>query len=794
MISNYLKSALRNLFKNRVHSFINIAGLSVGMAVALVIGLWVWDEVSYNKNFEHYNHIAQVWQNQTTDGEIYSQVAVPYVMGEELRNSYGDNFRYVTMSSWNMSHILSTGELKVTSSGSFMEPQATEMLSLKMLKGTRSALTDPHSLILSASAAKALFGDAEPLDKLVRIDNRHDVKVTGVYEDLPANSEFNDMKFVAPWKLYIDNNNWKEKYSDPWRNNSFQTFVQIADNVDMEAVSAKIRDVKLYKVSKSEVQYKPQIFLLPMRKWHLYSRFKNGINAGGRIESVWLFGIIGFFVLLLACINFMNLSTARSEKRAREVGVRKALGSRRAQLIQQFVIESLLATFLSFAGGVFLAGLLLPVSNSVTGKNMQILWTNPVFWLSGIILCVLTGLLASSYPALYLSAFRPVKVLKGTFRTGVWGSLPRKVLVVLQFSVSAALIISTVVVLRQIEYSKQRPVGYNRDALLIVPVVTEEIHKHFDAVSNELKASGAIADMAEASGATTYIDEFDSGFDWPGRSPSQNANLGAVFVSSGFGKTVGWHIKEGSDFSGNPGADTNALVLNETAVKYMGLKEPVGKVIHWDGRAYNLIGVVNNMVMQSPYQSVEPTVFVMDGNPQPIVHIRLNPTAPPEKSMAGIAAVFKKYNPAQPFSYRFINEEFARKFSEEERIGKLGGFFTILAIFISCLGLFGIASFMAEQRTRELGIRKVLGASVFSLWQLLSKDFVVLVSVALLIAIPVTHYFMAQWLARYHYHTEMSWWIFGLTALSVLLITLLTVSVQTLKAAWMNPVKSLKTE
>ena len=794
MLKNYFKIAWRNLVKNKAHSFINITGLSVGMAVALLIGLWIDSELSFNKDFDNYNRVAQVMQNQTFNGEVGSQTAVPYPMGEELKKSYGSDFKYVSMASWTYDHILASGETKITKSGTFFEPAITEMLSLKMLKGSRAALNTGNSVIISAGTAKALFGDHDPLEKLVKIDNRFNVVVTGVYADLPDNSSFNRVTFIAPWKLFIDSASWPEKLSNPWRANAFQTFVQLADNADMGRVSAKIKEVKIRKCSKDDAAFKPAVFLQPMSKWHLYSEFKNGVNAGGKIEFVWLFGLIGFFVLLLACINFMNLSTARSEKRAKEVGIRKAIGSLRGQLVKQFFSESLMIAFFAFIFSLLLVQLGLPFFNELADKKITVLWSNPLFWLAGLAFTVLTGLIAGSYPALYLSSFKPIKVLKGAFRVGRFASVPRKVLVVLQFSVSVILIIGTVVVFRQVQFAKNRPVGYSRDGLITAYLATDDIHKHFDAVRNELKNSGAVTEIAESSGTAAQINEVDNGFSWKGKAPSVQGNFGVVFISHEFGKTIDWKFKEGRDFSRDFGTDSTGIILNETAAKFMGLKHPVGETIEWDGQTFHVLGVVKDMVMQSPYEPVFRTVFVMAYTGQNIINIRINPALSSHKALADIEKVFKKYNPAQPFEYKFVDDLYAKKFGDEERVGKLAGFFAFLAIFISCLGLFGMASFMAEQRVKEIGVRKVLGASTFNLWQLLSKDFFLLIIISLLIASPLAYYFMDGWLQQYQYRSVISWWIFGVAALGAIIITILTVSFQAIKAAIANPVKSLRTE
>jgi ABC-type antimicrobial peptide transport system permease subunit len=568
--------------------------------------------------------------------------------------------------------------------------------------------------------------------------------------------------------------------------------VQLADHADVDQVSAKIKEVKLRRVTKQDAAFKPEVFLHSMPRWHLYDEFKNGVNVGGRIEFVWLFGIIGFFVLLLACINFMNLSTARSEKRAKEVGIRKAIGSLRGQLIRQFFAESLLVTLLAFVLSLLLVELALPVFNEVADKKMSIMWTSPLFWLLGIGFTLVTGLLAGSYPALYLSSFKPVQVLKGRFRAGRLANILRKALVVLQFSVSVLLIIGTIVVFNQIQYAKNRPIGYSREGLLAIVMVTDQIHAHFGAVRNELKNSGTVSEIAESSSATTYVDEEDNGFSWEGKDPSLNGDFGVVFVSTDFGKTTGWQFKEGRDFSRDFATDSSAIIFNETAVKFAGLTHPVGKTIMWDGRPYHIIGVVKDMVMQSPYEPVFRTVFVNNQDAQPVVNIRINPLASPHEALTKIESVFKKYNPTQPFEYHFIDDEYAKKFGDEKRIGTLASFFAGLAIFISCLGLFGMASFMAEQRIKEIGVRKVLGASVFSLWKLLSREFVVLVLVAFLISAPLAYYLMSKWLAAYTYRSDLSWWIFAATATGAIIITLATVSFQAIKAALANPVNSLK--
>jgi putative ABC transport system permease protein len=793
MIKNYFKTAWRNLIKSKGYSAINIGGLAVGMAVAMMIGLWIWDELSFDKYHKNYDRIARVMQHQLFNGEIKSQFSNPPVLSAEIRSKYGSDFKYVLQSSWNFQHTLAYGEKKLLKSGIFFERQAPDMLSLKILKGTADGLKEMNSIMLSEPVAKAYFGNEDPINKILRLDNKADVKVTAVYEDLPYNTFFRELSFILPWELYLDQNPWIKQNENPWGNNFTQTFALLNDNADMEKVSAKIKNVKYDAVGPEEKKFKAAIFLQPMKNWHLRDEFKNGVNVGGRIQYVWLFGIVGLFVLLLACINFMNLSTARSEKRAREVGVRKAIGSARGQLIVQFFSESFLVVIFAFALSLLLVILFLPFFNEVADKKISMFWVNPVFWLMGIGFSVFTGLVAGSYPALYLSSFQPVKVLKGTFRVGRFASIPRKVLVVMQFSVSVVLIIGTIVVFKQIQHAKNRPVGYNKQSL-VWSSTNEVLHSKFEALRNELKSSNAIVEIAESSSSVTEVWNSNGGFMWEGKDPNQAVDFPNTGVTPEYGKVIGWQIKEGRDFSREFATDSSAFILNESAVKFIGLKDPVGKTITWDDKPFQVIGIVKDMLVESAYQPIRASMYHYTKDQGNILAMKINPALSASDALGKIENIFKKYDPATAFEFKFVDEDFAKKFGDEERIGKLASVFAMLAVFISCLGLFGLASFVAEQRTKEIGIRKVVGASVFNLWQLLSKDFVFLVIIACAIAVPLAWYGMSKWLQQYDYRAAISWWIFVAAVAGALLITILTVSFQAIKAALTNPVKSLRTE
>ncbi len=794
MIRNYFKVAWRNLAKNKAYSFINITGLATGMAVAMLIGLWLHDELAFNKSFRNYDRIVQVMQSQNLGGLIFTQNQVPAPLGQELRLTYGSHFKYLVSSTTAESHVVAFKDKKFNEKGRFMEPQAPEMLMLDMVRGTRGGLSEPASVLLSESTAHILFGTNDPINQVVTLDNHMAVKVTGVYRDLPRNSAFANTGFIAPWELFVTQVAYGKKNREEWNNNFVEVFGQIVDQASVSAVSARIRNARLDKLSGEARNGKPAVFLDPMSRWHLYSEWKDGINTGGRIQYVWLFGIVGAFVLFLACINFMNLSTARAEKRAREVGVRKAIGSLRGQLIGQFFSESSLVVLLAFVIGLGCVRIGLTFFNEVADKDMVMPWNNAWFWLIALAFCLVTGLLAGSYPALYLSSFKAVNVLKGTFRSGRLGYVPRQVLVVVQFTVSVTLIIGTAIVFRQIQFTKERSVGYDRSGLVMVDMPTLDIHNHFESFRNELLETNAIVEVTKTTTPLTEKRQNETGFTWRGKDVNRDRPFVTFGVTHEFGKTVGWEITRGRDFSRAHSTDALAVILNEEAVRFMGLKNPVGETIKWGDQPLHVIGVVKGMVMESPYEPVQHAIYYIAPWPAYVLTMRLRPGAGVTNALDKIEKVFKKYAPAVPFDYRFLDQEYEAKFRAEERIGQLAGFFTVLATFISCLGLFGLASYVAALRTREIGVRKVMGASVWNVWALLSRDFILLVLVALLIASPVAYYVLSGWLQRYEYRTGVPWSVFVWSGAGALAITMLTVSFQSLKAALMDPVKSLRAD
>ncbi len=803
MFKNYFKIAWRNLIKNKIYSFINIGGLAIGMAVAMLIGLWVYDEVTFNKTHENYENVAQI-RRYFTDPNTHETNGVNnmhYPMASILRSDYKQYFKHVVMAWWPSDYSVSAADKKISRKGEFMDAGGLDMLSLKMLKGNYASLNDMHSIILSKSTAEAFFGKDDPINKSLKIDNRIDVIVTGVYEDIATNSNYAEMQFFAPWNLWVASNSWIQQTENSWDNSSFPIFVQLQPNVSMETANAAIKDFFYNSIPKEVatgmIKYNEHAFLYPMKDWHLYSDFKNGLPNGGRITFVWLFGIVGIFVLLLACINFMNLSTARAEKRAKEVGIRKAIGSLKKQLIQQFLSESFLVVFLAFILSLLFILLSLPWFNGLADKKISLPFSNPLFWLFNLAFIIITALLAGAYPSFYLSSFQPVKVLKGSIRLGRFAALPRKVLVVIQFTVSVILVIGTIVVYRQIMFAQNRPIGYNREGLITISKNDPNYEGKLDVLRSELLNTGMVTDMELSSSPLTQIGNNSSDFDWIGKQPREYS-FAVTNVSYGFGKMVGWQFIAGRDFSKAFATDTTKVIINETAAKDMGFKNPIGQFIKIAGgtQSRQIVGVIKDMVMGSPYEPEKRAIFFLDAkyNTASQIDIKIKPTVSANKALPKIEAVFRNIVPSAAFDYKFVDEEYAKKFGQEQRIGKLSTFFAVLAIIISCLGLFGLASFVAEQRNKEIGIRKVVGASIFSIWNLLSKEFIGLVIISLLIAGPIAYYFMHNWIIQYTYHANISWWIFAAAGAGALVITLFTVSFQAIKAAIANPVKSLRTE
>lgn len=795
MYKSYVIIAWRNLLKNRGYAFINIGGLAIGMSVAILIGLWIYDELSFNQYHSRYNRIAQVYRKDKHEGEIFMNTAHVTGLGTLLKNDYSNFFERVAMvRARTEERVLANGQRKFTETGFFIQPDGPPMLSLRILSGSIEGLGDMNSILLSSTVAKKLFGDRDPVGQTVSMDETWDLRVTGVYEDIPMNSDFHEASYLASLDRYLSG--WATL--DAWDNYHMYIYVELKPGVEVGEVNSVIKDAMLSHISVEEAKSRaPQVVLHPMKRWHLYSEWENGVPVMSKeLVAVCYYAAIGIFVLLLACINFMNLSTARSEKRAKEVGIRKSIGSLRSQLVQQFYGESFMVSVFAFSLAMVIVQVSLPWFNGVSGKSISIPTHEVWFWLMSFAFVVLTGLLAGMYPAVYLSSFSPVKVLKGTFNSGKRGATPRRMLVVVQFSVSILLTIGTIIIYQQLQYAKSRPVGYDRSHLIGLRTASPEYRGKYEVLRNELKNTGAVIDIAEANYPITDTRGWNPGFSWGDRTYQQSFNT--IYVSYDYGKTIGWQFIDGRDFSRAVASDTMGVVINESAAKIFGIERPVGEYFKWspgtNRGTFQILGVVKDMVKGSPYEMTFPSVIFLSREDMQWLYVRLNPEVNLRDALGKVEKVFSTIIPSAPFDYTFADEAYAAKFLAEERVGKLATLFSVLAILISCLGLFGLAAFTVERRTKEIGIRKVLGATMASLWQMLSREFIVLVLVACFIAVPLGYYFMNTWLQQFVYRMPLRWEVFAISCAGGILITIVTVSFQAVKAALANPVESLRSE
>ncbi|MGF6849391.1 putative ABC transport system permease protein [Chitinophaga sp. W3I9] len=795
MLKTHFRTAWRGIRRNKVYSALNILGLASGMAAALLIGLWVYVQVSYDRFLPGYQQVYKVRYNTNNNGEINTSNSTNLPLAQALKEDFPE-IKYVAQTDWMGPHPLSVGDKRINVNGAMAGSDFLKIFQYSFIQGNAgTALSDPYSIVLSQTTAVALFGQEDPVGKMVRIDNSHDLRVSGILKDLPANSTF-QFSFIVPFAYYSATDEGVKNSLDDWNNNSFQTFVALQPNISYADLAPKIKGVLVKHSPKYFGQTKAALFLEPLKDWHLFSEYRNGVATSGLIDYVKMFALIGILILVIACINFTNLSIARSEKRAREVGIRKAIGSRRKDLILQFLTESMTLTLVAFLLSLLLVVLVLPAFNNLTHTTISIPFANGLFWLAMAGYVLFTGLLSGSRPAFYLSSFNPVKVLKGSMQAGKGGNLPGKVLVVVQFTCSIILIISTIIIYQQIQHARNRPVGYDASRLLMTDA-TGDLTRNYEAFKNEIMGTGVISSVTKSSSPVTELWASNSVTDWSGRLPGETLSLAVIGVSDAdYFKTLGMKMVNGRNFTGNQGADSLSVVLNEAAVKRMRYKDPINQIITWhtvEQRA-TVIGVVKDALMLSPFSGSVPTIFVYEPGWSNVVTYRLSPHVNTQAALAKLAPVFNRYNPTIPFQYRFVNESYAAKFDFESLIGKLAGIFASLAIMISCVGLFGLASYVAEKRTKEIGIRKVLGASIPQVWLLLSKDFLLLVLISCLIASPVAYHYLQNWLTKYEYRITISPVAFVLAAMAAILITVFTVSFQAIKAAIANPVKSLRSE
>jgi ABC-type antimicrobial peptide transport system permease subunit len=789
MFKNYLKTAWRNIIRTFGYSALNILGLAIGMAVALLIGLWVYNQYSYDKFLPEYQSVYRVQRNFDSNGDTLTFQTTSLKLADALRTQIPE-IEYVAESDWTGNHGLNVGDKKLYMGGAIAGTDFFKIFQYPFIQGNaNSAFKDPYSIVLTQFFAKSLFGNEDAMNKMVRFDNAHNLKVTGIIKDVPRNATFSFNYVVPSSYAYAVNPSLKADGLRSFGNNNLQIFVKLKPGISYTQVAPKIRNIEHTEEGNINAM-SSYVTLQPMERWHLYSNYVNGKDTEGFLTYVRMFSIIGLLVLIIACINFINLTTARSEKRAKEVGVRKAIGSQRKDLVIQFLIEAFLLTTIAFVFAVSFALMSLPAFNTLTESHISIPLGNIYFWLLMVGSLLVTALLAGSKPAFYLSSFNPVKVLKGTMQAGK-SSLSRKVLVVIQFSCSIALIISTVIIYQQIQYAKSRPTGYSLNRLMSTNM-NDDLNKNFTALKNELIVKGIVSSVTTATSPATDIWWHSDVDQWPGKNPGETIEMGTIFVSEDYFKTLGMRMNDGRDFSN--AYDSTSVIFNEAAIKRMRIKNPVGQKINWQGKELTISGVVKDALMISPFKTADPSMFLCSFEPQGNLIYRLSPNIKTQNAIAKLTTIFNKYDPAYPYDYSFSDADYASKFNLEQLIGKLAGLFAALAIFISCLGLFGLAAYVAEQRTKEIGIRKVLGASVQQVWMLLSKDFIVLVLISCLIAAPISFYFLHNWLMNYDYRISIGAGVFLLVALIAIFITIITVSFQAIRAAVANPIESLRAE
>ena len=710
----------------------------------------------------------------------------PKIMAETIKKDYPE-VEAVTRHFYENTFLFSQGDKNIKSNGTIVDPSFLMIFSFPLVEGNvETVLDDVNSLVVTEKFAKKMFGDTPAVGQIVKVDNADTFKVTGILKDLPINNDFN-FEYLMPWS-YLKQKGYDDKN---WNNNSIATYVLLKEGTNYDVFSNKIRSLR-----KAHDKDSPDMvtFLYPFTRSHLYSEFENGVEVGGLIDIIRLFTIIAIIVLLIACINFMNLSTARSEKRAKEVGVRKVVGARKKALIWQFLGESILISLLAASVALVVIIIALPSFSELINTDLTLDWKNPWFWCISLAIVLATGTLAGSYPALYLSAFKPSAVLKGTFKKMNALIAPRKILVVVQFSVAIILITATIVVKQQINNVQNRKLGYSKDQLVYVQM-EGDVEKNYASIKSELLDGGIATSITKTNSPITKSWSNSWDIEWPGKSPENNTLVHRMPADDAFIKTMGLKLIEGRDFDLNKyPTDSTAVILNESAVELMGFDNPLGQTIKDNGLDWHVVGVVKDFVYNSPFQKIEPMIIEGAKAWFNMVHIKYNSSNSILENLASTEAIFKKYNPNYPFNYEFVDEDYAKKFITEERIEKLASLFTMLTILISCLGLFGLASYMAQNRIKEIGVRKVLGASVGGITALLSKDFLKLVLISLVIAIPISWYAMDQWLQDFAYKIDLSWWIFALSGALALTIAFMSVSYQAIMAAKSNPVKSLRTE
>ena len=785
MFRNYLKTTFRNLWKNKGYTFLNIFGLAIGIACAALIFLWVEDEVSFNDYFTNRDNLYKVKDQQTYDGNTFTFDATPGPMAQGIKSDI-PGIKNIARTTWGNNVLFSLEDKPIFEQGLYVDSPFLTMFHLQFIQGNAlNAFAQLHSLVISETMAVKFFNTTNVIGKTLKVDNKEDYVISGVIKDLPNNVSFK-FDWLSPFKIYEDQNKWLQN----WGNNGVVTYVETQPSANVDEINKKLYGY----IQTKQKEASARMSIYPMSRWRMYDSFENGKEIPGRIKYVNLFGLIAWIILIIACINFMNLSTARSEQRAREVGVRKVLGAGKGKLKGQFIGESLIMALISAIIAVIIIYLSLPAFNSLVEKHLALQLSNPLHIAALLSIALICGLVAGSYPAFYLSSFNPIMVLKGLkLKSSGSAGFIRKGLVVIQFSISIILIISTILIYQQIFHVKERDLGYNKQDLIYVQL-QGNMKQHFNAIKNELLSTGLVKDASLSNSRVLNLGSNTGDFSWEGKEPNKQVLITVEGVSPEYISTMDMHLKNGRDFYPDAKGDSNNIIINETLANLITKKDAVGSILTNGGQNYTVVGVIKDFIYNDMYSPGSPLILFSDTSNTNFLSIRFKTGSNLTTALSKVENVIKSANPGFPFEYKFVDEQFDQLFKTETLIGKLASVFAVLAIFISCLGLFGLAAYTAERRTKEIGIRKVLGASAKGLAGLLSKDFLKLVAISCLISFPIAWWIMNNWLESYAYRIKISWMIFIIAGLLALLIALLTVSFQAIKAAIANPVKSLRSE
>ncbi|WP_293931543.1 ABC transporter permease [Sphingobacterium sp. UBA6645] len=780
------KIAFRNLKKNKGFTAINIIGLAIGMAAAILIMLWIRSEVTFDRQYSNLDRTYVVGNKAIWGDKMQVWFWTPRVMARTLETEFPEIEHAVRVNK-SGNNLLSVGENKLNKeAGIFADERFFDIFDFEVLAGdTKTALSNVNSIVLTESLAKKLFNSTDVIGKFVQRNNEEQFAVSAVLKDLPANSTYNKTSYLLSMK-YHDSKNAGDTY---WNNNTLQTYILLKKGANVELLSKNIKGLV-----KRHTETNADNLIKPLADMHLYDKYENGVVAGGRIDTVRVFFVIACFILLIACINFMNLSTAQSEKRAKEVGIRKVVGAGKSSLIKQFLSESILLAIFAGLAALLIVILALPSYSKLVDRELTLPYDSIAFWIAFMAFVIFTGLVAGSYPAFFLSSFKPIRVLKGKFVFKVNSFSTRKVLVVSQFIIAIVLIVSTITIRKQIQHAQDREVGYNKERLIFI-YENGDVEKNFKSIKQELLEQGIASSLTRTMSPITLRWSNSNTFEWAGKSKDNTVIFNRTAADDKLIETTGLELVKGRDFdlSKFP-TDSAAAIINESAAREIGFADPIGQIIKDGSQSYQIIGVIKDFIQESPYDPIAPLIIEGAHGYLATTHIKFQPNIHTREALDKTEAILKKYNPLYPFEYTFVDEDYAKKFNESEKTGQLASLFAGLTIFISCLGLFGLSAFMAENRTKEIGIRKVLGASVFSVTRMLSKEFVLLVIIACIVAFPLAYWAMNSYLSTYAYRISVSWEIFLITAITAILIAIFTVSYQSIKAAIANPVNSLRDE